>query len=440
MDDDIVKKKFDERLEKLKRKHWLLITGGLAVFFVLSLIANIVQLIDSDSFTGVLNKLKGLGTIPIVAALPAVILLAAIFWTCWYKERTLRKHLEKEKEEYLTRINQNFHDVKQELKEELREISLSDQLRTKGEFYILLQHLLVTHRESSIYIVDLHREWIYKFVFSLFISTCQKNRVIVLSQKRTEDEKRNRLLTSLGCELIFIDEKSLKGKFKGVIVDPDKKASCQAICLLDYADPIYATHYYGEPYFPAIKHFFREVEGLLKTSNWIPKQSGELFSPQLCQETEQSILEGMQKITFYRNAEFEFREVRVEEVIPVSSFVETFKFHQAHEIIETYKRKGVPKFQPMSIQFANDRTSPILPPILEERHERLYIAEGHSRLYSLWKQEPKTKVRVLVVKGVDQGFTTTPTEWDKVVLTPNKIPLGENGHLLARNIEGQFRD
>lgn len=440
MDDDVVKRKFDERLEKLKRKHWLIITGGLVVSFFISLMANIVQLIDSETLTGILNRLKGLGSIPIVAALLAVIVPTGICLALWYKERTLRKHLEEEKEEYSARANQNFPEVKEEVKEEIREITPSDQIRTKGEFYILLQQLLVSHKESSIYIVELHREWIYKFVFSLFISTCHKNRIAVLSQRRVEDEKRNRLLTSLGCELIFIDEESVRGKFKGVIVDPDKKASCQAICLLDNADPIYAVHYYGEAHAPAIKHFYREIEGLLHTTSSIPRQSAQLSPPHLRKETEQSILDRMHKITFYRNAEFEFKEVCVEDVTPVSSFVETFKFRQAHEIIEIYRRQVVPKFQPMSIQFANGKTSTILPPILEEKNEKLYVAEGHSRLYFLWRQEPKTRVRVIVVKGVNQGFTTTPTKWDKVVLTADKIPLGENGQLLARNIEAQFRD
>ena len=439
MSDDIVKKKFDEGVEKLKRKHWLLITGCLALFFLLSLLANIFQLIDSANFKELFRKLNGLGSVPIVAALPAFILLAVVCLVFWSKERTVRKHLEEEKSDYFLKVNQNLLGVKEEIKE-IRELTLTDQVGTKGEFYALLQHLLVSHKGSSIYIVDLHREWSYKFVFSLFISRCQTNRIVVLSQERTEDEKRNRLLTSVGCELYFIDESSLKDKFKGVIVDPDKNASCQAIRLLDNADPTYAVHYYGESHFPVVRLFCKEISGLIEPSSVNQGQREELPTPSVSEDSEQAILDGMQKITFYRNADFEFRDVSVADVTPVSSFVEIFKFRQAQEILDTYKRKQVSKFKPMLIQFGNNKTSTILPPILEERNGKLYVAEGHSRLYCVWTQDSKARVRVIVVKGIKEGFTTVPTEWDKVILTHNKIPLGENGQLLARNIEAQYRD
>jgi hypothetical protein len=247
-------------------------------------------------------------------------------------------------------------------------------------------------------------------------------------------------LSSLGCKINFVDEEKIRRNFRGVIAAPNSKVSCQAIYLFDDQNPIFANHYYGETYFPAIKLFFREVEECLNLPTWSIERNGQLLTPEIDNETEQSILDRMKKITFYRDASFEFREVTIDEIIPVSSFVEKFKLNQAREIFQMYKRKNLPMFHPIAIKFANGSSSTILPPVLEEKNGRLYVAEGHSRLYYLWKQDCKSKVRVIVVQGVDKFFTTIPTVWDKVILSPDKIPQGENGQLLARNIEGQFRD
>lgn len=444
MSDKEIKSKFDQFIENLKEKYWLPILVATFVLFLLSLLANIFQLVDSASFTSIIRRInETLGSYTFNIPTFVILFICLSLGFFWLKERSLRKHLETDPNS----LNQKFLTMTEEIKklikisnQRLIENSSVNNLDTIGGFYSKFQDLLVNSKNSLICVCGVNREWAYKLVFSVFISKIANNIIIILCSPEEMKQKRFKLLSSLGCELISMNENYFADNFRGVIVNPHDKSDCHAILIHKDSQPIYGNYYFGPFDFHAINLFFRGIDELGNISNLMSTYRLGNFTPTLKTETEESVIERMPSISFYRNAGFEFRNISVNDAIPVSGFVEEFKYNQIKELFETYKKQHSNLFVPLAITLKDNYQSTVLPPVLEEKEGKLFVAEGHTRLYYHWVSNPDIPIRVIIVKGVDKGFTKEPTTWDNIGIKLDKDPLGENAKPLARNIEGQFRD
>jgi len=440
--------KFDQFVENIKIKHGTLIFVIGAILFPISILANFFQLWDSASFAAIIKILYEAVTAITVGFPTIAVSIVAIFaGLFWFKERALRKALESSSwNTSKEALSESLQEISEEIKRTIRishsgaqNSELVKNLETVGSFYSKFQYLLVTSKNSLICVCGVNREWTYKLVFSVFVSRTRGNRIFILCTAEEKEQKRFRLLASLGCVLKVVDEACFSDKFRGVIVNPSDHSDCHAILIHKDAQPIYGNYYFGPFDAHAINLFFRSVEELIGM-NESKDEAAEDFIPCLEGETEKSVLERMLNVSFYRNGVFEFREVLVSDTIPVSSFIEQFKYNQVRELFETFKRQGVSLFNPQTIKLRNGLSSTILPPVLEEKKGLLYVAEGHTRLYYQRFTNPEIPVRVLVVKNIEEKFSREPSTWDQVEIKIDKEPYGENAGPYARNIEGQFRD
>jgi hypothetical protein len=120
--DTIVKETFEAQLDVVRKKFWVpLSMVGLTLFFV-SLFANIIQLIDSETVITLIRNLLAAGSIPWLLAIPIFVLLPIPSTYYWYKERAWRKYIEEKQnlpvnEENLTPINRFLSEQKKEIEE-----------------------------------------------------------------------------------------------------------------------------------------------------------------------------------------------------------------------------------------------------------------------------------------------------------------------------------
>ncbi len=295
-----------------------------------------------------------------------------------------------------------------------------------GQFFEKIQSQIVGAKREVI-AIGLEKDWVFPMIPSIAIARC-KDRTISVGYF-DEFHERYRLLEMLGCQVTKLDSQQERDRFCGLLSDPEDILNCRAtVRTARKNEAIYGRHYFSALDFGVI------LASCLHLRNLLPDDRGVAAShiPELVEVEETVVLALLRAVRFYDRANFAFEEVSISDTRPVSSYVSKFKLQQASDIVQLYDERGWSLFRPCGMTLQNGNTSVWVPPVLEEHDGELYIAEGHSRLFTLRKRAIKS-VRAIVVRGVAADLPMKPTVWRKVSVVDEKREKGNPQ--LARYIE-----
>lgn len=132
---------------------------------------------------------------------------------------------------------------------------------------------------------------------------------------------------------------------------------------------------------------------------------------------------------FNVGVQYELKYVKINEIIPLTLFVQTPRLKQAAKLKQMLIDAKLPIFSPIKVTYSNKSERRILeqiilPPILEFRGEKYFLCDGAHRIFSTKKNI--SKVRVLVVNSATSVLPGEPTTWDEIVETANLYKTEEN--------------
>ncbi|MBK8723404.1 MAG: hypothetical protein IPL95_14405 [Saprospiraceae bacterium] len=195
---------------------------------------------------------------------------------------------------------------------------------------------------------------------------------------------------------------------------------------------VFAYIYKGAIHHQAIKSVANDFEPLEK-----PKIE---YVPKIVKISEQEIRDAFSYVPMYKlnNCKFSVVEVEAISTLPQSdNLVREYKIKQISLLDRMYEDLNIDLYEPTAIVLKNKKKHIIVPPVLEEKEGKLYVAEGHTRLYI--HKDNKKKIKCVKVVGIIDPLPCEPTTWDKIVIAPDsvfRIISGDEASLqLTRKVE-----
>ena len=112
----------------------------------------------------------------------------------------------------------------------------------------------------------------------------------------------------------------------------------------------------------------------------------------------------------YQHAQVSIKEVRPEEVWPISKYVLTATLLFIDEVRNEFLRRGIDIFKLDDIVQTNEVV--IAPPLVEYDGNTDCIVDGIHRIYSA--KEKGKRITVLYVSGADRPIIGKPIDWNRV--------------------------
>lgn len=122
-----------------------------------------------------------------------------------------------------------------------------------------------------------------------------------------------------------------------------------------------------------------------------------------------SLFHRMQKDPLYKHAEFELKEVEIEQLFFMNPYIRALKYKQIDVLYQLYEKANIPLFSPATIQLSKNKNSIVGLPVVEENLGNLYVIEGNTRLTYAYKHGIKS-MYVVVVKGVKTPLPCGPID------------------------------
>lgn len=122
-------------------------------------------------------------------------------------------------------------------------------------------------------------------------------------------------------------------------------------------------------------------------------------------------------------------EVDVSKVVFLTKYVKSYKYNQIQRLFDLFMTHKAEHFESMQVrcQFSTkNMVMPITPPVAEEHGDKLYLFEGNSRLTYLIKEKRATKVKLVVVRGVDTPLPTLDRVGPRQLLITDEARMGKN--------------
>ena len=287
----------------------------------------------------------------------------------------------------------------------------------------------------DIYFIINQRDWIFPLIISLTAAR-KRGLNINIAYYCSDIEKKSirlKILNDIGCK-IFLKNINDMPSFFGVISNPSSKDYSQLIIqpnsIVDESNV--ARKYSGSNEHNIIDMAYRSVQEIFE----FPVKPA--FVPEIVQVTLSDLINKVKNVPFYKNCSISLEKVEIEKVIPLTKFVREFKLNQISTLIEFYKELNINLFEPCAITTENSGVQLLVPPVLEQKDGKLYIAEGHSRLLYC-KQNNINEVYALIVKGCTTPLASSPNKWEniKIAKTEAKTHAVYEGRKieLARRIE-----
>lgn len=143
-----------------------------------------------------------------------------------------------------------------------------------------------------------------------------------------------------------------------------------------------------------------------------------------CSDAEVANLIELIQLTFQTSSKWSIGKVSIKEIIPLCKYVYSERLIFAEESILNCKKNNIPLFYPYKIQFRGGKQHLIVPPIVEERDQVLYLGDGMHRIYSLLESNVSTAY-VLITHECTLPLPGIPQTWEKVKKNTVQLP----GHL-----------
>lgn len=143
------------------------------------------------------------------------------------------------------------------------------------------------------------------------------------------------------------------------------------------------------------------------------------------------------------NVTLSLEEVDVSKIVFLTKYVKSYKYNQIQRLFDLFMNQRAEHFESMLVrcQFSTpDMILPITPPVAEEHGDKLYLFEGNSRLTYLIKEKHVTKVKLVVVRGVNTPLPTAGRVAPQQILITDEARIGKDRYkdferALFRHIE-----
>jgi NTE family protein len=144
-------------------------------------------------------------------------------------------------------------------------------------------------------------------------------------------------------------------------------------------------------------------------SNFAERSQKRSSQPKLRPIETEKVIQLMQTDTLYKDAQFEMREVNIEDLKFMNPFIRALKYKQIDALYDMYKEANLPLFSPATIELSKNKESIVGLPVVEQEGEDLYVIEGNTRLTYAYKHGIKS-MYVIVVNGVATPLPCGPID------------------------------
>lgn len=128
---------------------------------------------------------------------------------------------------------------------------------------------------------------------------------------------------------------------------------------------------------------------------------------------------------FKTSSKWSIEQVDVRNIIPLCKHVYNDRLEYAQKSILKCIQYGVPLFYPYVAHYNNGDTHLVLPPIVEERNQKLYLGDGMHRMYCMRELDISTAY-VLITRECMLPLPGKPQIWSSVKKNPIQLPVHMN--------------
>lgn len=111
-----------------------------------------------------------------------------------------------------------------------------------------------------------------------------------------------------------------------------------------------------------------------------------------------NMIRSLKNVSQYRDCEISFRKMKIEALSFMHDFVYGYKYRAMDELVRLYNEAGIDVFSPAELVLAENRTSIVTPPIIEEHDSEYVVISGLTRLFYAYKQHINDVVVAVVKK------------------------------------------
>jgi predicted acylesterase/phospholipase RssA len=283
-------------------------------------------------------------------------------------------------------------------------------------FNLLLKSMNGTALE--ILLCDDNPTWLYS-LFPLLLNWSQNNvEVKVLLKKGAEGEHHRdyklRLLNSLGFAVQEIENLP----FRGFILNGFSQSG-SAIILSDQKTPkVHSTYLEGKYHLEVIRLLREKFKSVIRIPDVKPSR---IYTDQA-----PKITKLLKRVWQYASKEvtLNVEEVNIEKLIFLTRFVKGYKYRQVEELIKLYEQNGHKPFNPIKINFTNNKHTYVTPPIIEVHDSKFFVIEGNARILYAYKNRI-AKLKVIVARGVTTSLPSSGQYSIKQILISDSLKRGE---------------
>ncbi len=293
-------------------------------------------------------------------------------------------------------------------------------LLTQGHFFEKMQNFFVS-AQRQVTVAGLTKDWVFPLMISVFVARRKGINVDVLCTDGTHE--RYTLLENLGCN---VRRSSSSAPWSGALSDPDEILLCQAITENPRSarDNIYGRIYSGSVDWHSISALRLQLGNSFRAGSLDGKDRRDNFKPELVEADDGILFERLKRVRAYTTAQFERKDVIIEDLRPVATQVVRYKLAQVDHLLRLYEEKGWLFFRTCGIMLRNGEVSLLIPPVLEEHDGDLCVTEGHTRLFRL-RQRGEKKVSAVVVRSVVDRLPSPPSRWAAVEVADDRTEKRE---------------
>lgn len=274
----------------------------------------------------------------------------------------------------------------------------------------------------EIIFADFDTEWAYE-LFPTIVAWVSKKASITVIVKKNNDKAihgpyRQKLLETLGCEVLVLDELPMRG----IIINGSDLDTARAIVFNDIKEfkGYHSKSYYGEADYKVIT-LLRDL--------CLEKVKGEIKKLDLIAQPIHNIIlfDKLKNVWQYKESEvtFDVREINIEDLTFLTKYIPGFKYRQIPELFKIFKINNLEYFVPAQLIIPDGKKSIITPPIIEIIGDFFIVVEGNTRLTYAYKNGIK-KMKVVMVQGVTQPLPTTGRFKIHQILISDKTIKGED--------------
>lgn len=271
---------------------------------------------------------------------------------------------------------------------------------------------LFAKAKTRIVIITDSKDWVFRLQVSVIYAKLKGVSISVIYYplvKENSDSYRMRILKKLGCEVIIKEVGVAPGNI-GFFSDPDDEATSMLILKMRLSHKLsfLAKVYEGPADFSVINSTFKKL-----TANETFSDPDALFRPKLIKVSDDEMIKAIQNVPIYKYAKIAVEYIEVAKTYPRATSVRSFKERQIHLLREMIISNNYELYEPLGITLESGVIHYLVPPVIEEHLNQMFVAEGHTRLYTSYHKKER-RIKVVVVRNVTTQLASLPTTWEKV--------------------------